>query len=181
MIKGLVIDRGFNFARLGNRAICVLSNLQRITLFMLEPVEGCYARSFRFAALLRQSKLVGTGSFLFILSLVILIGLATAAYAAETGGGGLGAGVYPSAENPYPDLLQETENGVTGPDLLDDDPYMSEPDEVLGDPIFEDDFVFNVPPPKIFDPLEPLNRAIFVFNDKVYLANNEVDPYGAIC
>jgi len=168
MRKGLVPGRGFNLARLGNREISVLSNLQRITLFMLKSERGCYVRSLRLAELLKQSKLLGTGSFLFILTLVILIGLSHVTYAAETGGGGLGAGIDPSVENPYPDLLLETEDGLAGPDLLDDDPYLSEPEEVLGDPIFEDDFVFNVPPPIIFDPLEPVNRAIFVFNDKVY-------------
>ncbi len=168
MRKGLVSERGFNYARLGNWAICVLSNPQRIVLFILTAVGGWYVRSFRFTELLKQSKLVGTGSFLFILTVVIFFGPATVTYAADTGGGGLGALVDPSAENPYPDLLLETENGVAGPDLLDDDPYMSEPEEVLGDPIFEDDFFFNAPPPAIFDPLEPLNRAIFVFNDKVY-------------
>ena len=138
MRKGLVPGRGFNLARLGNREISVLSNLQRITLFMLKSERGCYVRSLRLAELLKQSKLLGTGSFLFILTLVILIGLSHVTYAAETGGGGLGAGIDPSVENPYPDLLLETEDGLAGPDLLDDDPYLSEPEEVLGDPIFED-------------------------------------------
>ena len=107
-------------------------------------------------------------AFLFIVSFVIFVVLASAVYAADTGGGGLGAEIDPSAENPYPDLLLETEGGLIGPDLLNEDPYMSEPEELLGDPIFEDDFVFNEPPPRIYDPLEPLNRAMFVFNDKVY-------------
>lgn len=86
----------------------------------------------------------------------------------STGSGGIGAEIDPSPENPYPDLLLDSEGDGLGPDLLDEDPYINEPVEVLGDPIFEDDFFFNEPPPPINDPLESFNRAMFVFNDKVY-------------
>lgn len=86
----------------------------------------------------------------------------------QTGAGGIGAEIDPSPSNPYPDLLLDLDDDGLGPDLLGDDPYISSPVEVLDDPIFEDDFSFNDPPPEIFDPLEPVNRAMFVFNDKVY-------------
>ncbi len=89
-------------------------------------------------------------------------------HGAETGGGGLGTEIDPITENPYPDLLIDTEAGIIEPDLLDEKPFISEPVEYLGDPIFEDDFIFNEPPPEISDPLEALNRAIFIFNDKAY-------------
>lgn len=104
--------------------------------------------------------------FLLIISLIVLVGWPTTNYGADTGSGGIGAEVDPSVENPYPDLL--IEEGVVEPDLLTDEPFISDPVEYLGDPIFEDDFIFNEPPPEISDPLEPLNRAMFVFNDKVY-------------
>lgn len=69
----------------------------------------------------------------------------------------------------YPDLLaqlpQVDERGV---DLLGDDPYLKDPAYVLGDPIFEDDFTFNDPAFSIKDPLEPMNRVFFTFNDKLY-------------
>ncbi len=81
--------------------------------------------------------------------------------------GGLGSEVDPSMENLYPDLLSENEDGLVGPDLLEDGPYIDERVRYLGDPIFEDDFVFNKPV-EISDPLEPLNRAIFIFNDRAY-------------
>lgn len=103
--------------------------------------------------------------FLLILSLVALVAFPSTDYGAETGSGGIGAEIDPSVENPYPDLLLE--DGM-GPDLLSDDPFISDPVEYLGDPIFEDDFIFNEPPPEISDPFEPLNRAVFVFNDRVY-------------
>ncbi len=104
---------------------------------------------------------------LLIISLVLLMVLPSLTVRAETPVGGLGIEIDPSTENPYPDLLGSDEGG-TAPDLLDDEPYIRSPEELLGDPIFEDDFSFEDPSPKINDPLEPLNRAIFVFNDKVY-------------
>ncbi|MEJ2135576.1 MAG: MlaA family lipoprotein [Desulfofustis sp.] len=104
---------------------------------------------------------------LLIISLVLLMVLPSLTVRAETPVGGLGIEIDPSTENPYPDLLGSDEGG-TAPDLLDDEPYIRSPEELLGDPIFEDDFSFEDPSPEINDPLEPLNRAIFVFNDKVY-------------
>jgi phospholipid-binding lipoprotein MlaA len=86
---------------------------------------------------------------------------------ADTAVGGIGAEVDPMPENPYPDLLDD-EDGMSAPDLLDQDPFLDEPEQLLGDPIFEDDFTFTDSPAEIYDPLEPMNRAIFVFNDKVY-------------
>jgi phospholipid-binding lipoprotein MlaA len=66
-----------------------------------------------------------------------------------------------------PDLLADQGEGYVSPDLLEDDPYFDERRRILNDPIFEDDFTFNKRP-EVNDPLEPLNRAIFIFNDKVY-------------
>ena len=65
----------------------------------------------------------------------------------------------------YPDLLRD-EGGTT--DLLEKEPYILEPEEVLNDPIFEDDFSFNPPVFVVRDPLEPLNRVFFEFNDRIY-------------
>lgn len=108
-------------------------------------------------------------AFLLIISISAALIWPSPHYGAEKGGGGgIGAEIDPSPENPYPDLLLESEEGILGPDLLDEDPFISEPVEYLRDPIFEDDFILNEPPPEIYDPLESFNRAIFVFNDKVY-------------
>lgn len=69
----------------------------------------------------------------------------------------------------YPDLLGD-EGGAPfyDPDLLEDAPYILEPDTVLNDPIFEDDFTLNLPDFIVKDPLEPMNRVFFEFNDKLY-------------
>jgi len=104
---------------------------------------------------------------LIVMFAVILVRPA-ASFAVEQAGGGLGADIDPSSENPYPDLLLDRDGEGLEPDLLDEDPYLDEPVEVLGDPIFEDDFFFNEIPPDIYDPIEPFNRVMFVFNDKVY-------------
>ena len=106
-------------------------------------------------------------TFFLILSLVLLSVMTAGGVQAETAVGGIGAEVDPLPQNPYPDLL-DGEEGAKAPDLLDEGPLINEPEQLLGDPIFEDDFSFSEPPPKIYDPLEPLNRAFFVFNDKVY-------------
>ena len=69
----------------------------------------------------------------------------------------------------YPDLLgDEGGDSFYDPDLLEDAPYILEPDTVLNDPIFEDDFTLNVPEFIVKDPLEPMNRVFFEFNDKLY-------------
>lgn len=69
----------------------------------------------------------------------------------------------------YPDLLfEEDDDGHFGPDLLDEEPYIQDPESVLNDPIFEDDFSLNRPEFTVKDPLEPMNRAFFVFNDRLY-------------
>jgi len=69
----------------------------------------------------------------------------------------------------YPDLLGDNDGkSFYDPDLLEGDPYILEPEKVLNDPIFEDDFSFNTPEFVVKDPLEPMNRAFFVFNDKLY-------------
>ncbi len=69
----------------------------------------------------------------------------------------------------YPDLLGDGMGDTFyDPDLLEDDPYIPGPVKVLNDPIFEDDFSFNTADFVVKDPLEPLNRAFFVFNDKLY-------------
>lgn len=68
-----------------------------------------------------------------------------------------------------PDLLGDsTEDGLYGPDLLKGDPYISDPVRLMGDPLFEDDFSLNQPRLVVSDPLEPLNRVFFEFNDKLY-------------
>ena len=95
--------------------------------------------------------------------------LPTVCTGAEPSGGGIGAGIDTISDNPYPDLLMDSaEDGLFGPDLLEEDPYVIDPVEYYGDPVFEDDYSFNEPPPLIYDPFEPLNRTIFIFNDKVY-------------
>jgi phospholipid-binding lipoprotein MlaA len=82
---------------------------------------------------------------------------------------GVGAELEISTKNPYPDLLiDSTDANIKGPDLLGDDPFVMDPVEHFNDPIFEDDFTLNPSPPSISDPFEPMNRAIFVFNDKLY-------------
>jgi phospholipid-binding lipoprotein MlaA len=72
------------------------------------------------------------------------------------------------AEELAPNLLAEEPSGGFGPDLLEDDPFFNDSTEVMRDPIFEDDFYFSEPLVEINDPLEPLNRAFFVFNDRLY-------------
>lgn len=107
-------------------------------------------------------------AILCIVSYLLLAMLFPVAASADTAVGGIGAEVDPMPVNPYPDLLDDEGGSGAPPDLLDDGPFLNEPEQLLGDPIFEDDFTFTDPPPKIYDPLEPINRAIFVFNDKVY-------------
>ncbi len=108
-------------------------------------------------------------TFLFILWLAVFLIWPSLNYGVEqSSGGGIGVEIDPSSENPYPDLLEESEGGVVGPDLLDQEPYLRDPVQHLGDPIFEDDFILNKPPPPIDDPFESINRKIFIFNDKVY-------------
>ncbi|THB79788.1 MAG: VacJ family lipoprotein [Desulfobulbaceae bacterium] len=69
--------------------------------------------------------------------------------------------------NTFPDLLgddlepQETE-------LLDEDPFIADPDLYLNDPIFEDDFTLARTQDTISDPLEPMNRFFFEVNDILY-------------
>ncbi|MCG6930350.1 MAG: VacJ family lipoprotein [Desulfofustis sp.] len=87
--------------------------------------------------------------------------------AEKSGGGGIGAEIDPTPDNPYPDLLEKETEGEA-PDLLEDDPFFTGPRTYLRDPIFEDDFSFRKPPPPIDDPLESFNRVMFTFNDKVY-------------
>ncbi len=70
----------------------------------------------------------------------------------------------------YPDLLGDgnEKNSSNERDLLQDAPYIQQPDRVLNDPIFEDDFRFNAPRFIVKDPLEPMNRVFFEINDKLY-------------
>ncbi|MEE4164906.1 MAG: VacJ family lipoprotein [Desulfocapsaceae bacterium] len=69
----------------------------------------------------------------------------------------------------YPDLLgDESGSSFYDPDLLEDATYIQEPDELLNDPIFEDDFSFRTPVFVVKDPLESMNRVFFEFNDRLY-------------
>jgi phospholipid-binding lipoprotein MlaA len=103
----------------------------------------------------------------FIAALFIFLAWPGPVSGSGNGAGGIGSSVDPGIQSPYPDLLVDSEDGLVGPDLLGDDPIIDERVRYLGDPIFEDDFVFNEMV-DISDPLESLNRAIFVFNDKAY-------------
>ena len=96
-----------------------------------------------------------------VLILVISILMPSIAFSAENA----------ASQDAYPDLLaqvQQEDKTDTDVDLLSDDPFVPEPVYVLGDPIFEDDFTFNDPAFTIKDPLEPMNRVFFTFNDKLY-------------
>lgn len=106
-------------------------------------------------------------TFQIIVALLTVIVWPAVTSAAGMGGGGIGSAVDLNMEKAAADPLAAAEDGLSGPDLLDEDPYIDERVKYLGDPIFEDDFVFNEPL-EIRDPLEPLNRAFFVFNDKTY-------------
>jgi len=95
---------------------------------------------------------------LFILFLLIQSPILS--FAGESSGSDVGT---------FPNLLAEEQSDVGNvPDLLDVEPWVQEPVLVLGDPIFEDDFSFNKPAFVVNDPLEPMNRLFFQFNDKLY-------------
>lgn len=108
------------------------------------------------------------------LFLIVLLGfiwpaLSSASELDRSPAAGIGAELETSPANPYPDLLIDSKDtNILGPDLLGNDPFLMDPVEYLDDPIFEDDFTLNPSPPPISDPFEPVNRAIFVFNDKFY-------------
>jgi len=59
----------------------------------------------------------------------------------------------------------ETAGGVTNTTLRDS--TAADPSSVEAGPA-EEPFPEEAPPPSIADPIEPLNRALFVFNDKAY-------------
>jgi len=105
----------------------------------------------------------------FLLNILICILLAAPAICAASDNGNARIDVFTDSStiSPFPDLLADNEDSFSGPDLLGDEPYIDERARILGDPIFEDDFSFNEQP-DVSDPLEPLNRAIFSFNDKAY-------------
>lgn len=74
-----------------------------------------------------------------------------------------------NVDDAYPDLLTDSKtDGLYGFDLLADDPHVEEGGQLQGDPIFEDDFSFNRPEFVVWDPLEPVNRVFFEFNDRLY-------------
>lgn len=106
----------------------------------------------------------------FLLNILICVFLAVPAICAASDNGNVRIDVFTDSStiSPYPDLLADNEDSFSGPDLLGDEPYIDERARILGDPVFEDDFSFNKRP-DVSDPLEPLNRAIFTFNDKVYV------------
>jgi phospholipid-binding lipoprotein MlaA len=67
---------------------------------------------------------------------------------------------------PEEELVVAASPEVADSDSFDDDPFADDPfeDDPFGDdPFDEDDGV-----PQIADPLEPVNRAVFWFNDKLY-------------
>jgi len=105
----------------------------------------------------------------FLLFIWLFFFIAAPAVSAAADERGAGAGALPEAQTSFSsaDLLAENDGGFTGPDLLDDEPFINERKRILGDPIFEDDFTFNEQP-DVNDPLESLNRAVFTFNDKAY-------------
>ncbi|BDD86713.1 hypothetical protein DPPLL_10780 [Desulfofustis limnaeus] len=80
-----------------------------------------------------------------------------------------GAEFAPGPEQTFPDLLSdEPEEGVGGPDLLRDEPFIIDPSRIMGDPLFEDDYTLSPPPLLVRDPLEPFNRFVFEVNDRLY-------------
>lgn len=87
--------------------------------------------------------------------------------ASDEGRSGGGSFFESGPGSTFPDLLVNKDEEFIGPDLLEEDPYIDERMRIMGDPIFEDDFTFNEQP-DVSDPFEPLNRAIFTFNDKAY-------------
>ncbi len=106
-------------------------------------------------------------TFLLFISLFFFIAAPAFSGAADERGSGAGSLTEAQTGPSSADLLAENDGGFTGPDLLDDEPFINERKRILGDPIFEDDFSFNEQP-DVNDPLESLNRAIFTFNDKAY-------------
>lgn len=103
----------------------------------------------------------------FLLKILLCCLIAAPAVCCASGEGGDESSAASGGSSPVPDLLADQDGKLIMPDLLDDDPYIDERRRILNDPIFEDDFTFN-PRPDVSDPLEPLNRAIFIFNDKAY-------------
>lgn len=69
--------------------------------------------------------------------------------------------------NNFPDLLDD-ELKPQEVELLDDKPFIADPDFYLNDPIFEDDFTLVRARDTISDPLEPMNRFFFEVNDILY-------------
>ncbi len=96
----------------------------------------------------------------FSLLILVFLGLTVPA---------IGAELSPGPEQTFPDLLEDEAagNGL-GPDLLRGDPYISDPQRILGDPLFEDDFSLGPPDLVVHDPLESMNRAFFQVNDRLY-------------
>ncbi len=116
----------------------------------------------------------------FLLKILLCCFMAVPAISCASGEDGGDSSTESAAGSSLPDLLAEEEEFI-GPDLLEDDPYIDERMRILNDPIFEDDFTFNERP-DVNDPLEPLNRAMFVFNDKVYfwVLKPTRDAYSAV-
>lgn len=80
-----------------------------------------------------------------------------------------GADLSPGPEQMFPDLLEdETAGDGLAPDLLRGEPYINDPQRILGDPLFEDDYSLAPPTLVVHDPLESMNRAFFQFNDRLY-------------
>ncbi|SDO81232.1 MlaE family ABC transporter permease [Desulforhopalus singaporensis] len=62
-------------AKLGNTGLYVLTDLGRMTLFLLQALMGIFRRPFRFRELLRQLRFIGVGSLAVIFFTAISTGM----------------------------------------------------------------------------------------------------------
>ena len=95
----------------------------------------------------------GRSIFAYLFAAILLFPPATA-FAAEEGEKAA-AGIF----------VSETAEGVT--ETSPGDGAVADPSSVEPSPL-EEPFPEEAPPPSIADPIEPINRALFVFNDKAY-------------
>ncbi|MBL0379026.1 MAG: ABC transporter permease [Desulfofustis sp. PB-SRB1] len=67
---------GQTLSRLGESGLYVLSDLGRMSLFLLNSLRGIFIRPFRWAELIKQIQFVGAGSFWVIFFTAISTGMA---------------------------------------------------------------------------------------------------------